>query len=148
MATIVRRKSKEHKPKGLDTLLLEGGFVTKEQLEGASQIARQSNKDLRQVLLEQNLVSQETLAMVLSFQFNVPRVIARVNEPRNAWLFTPEMGVDVAVNQADILGSLIQEEMSMGDMMTLLKLHRGDYSVVEEKIPEGFKTYREKVYMS
>jgi trk system potassium uptake protein TrkA len=75
------------------------------------------------------------IASFARFQFNVPRVIARVNEPRNAWLFTPEMGVDVAVNQADILGSLIQEEMSMGDMMTLLKLHRGEYSVVEEKIP-------------
>ncbi len=77
-----------------------------------------------------------SIASFARFQFDVPRVIARVNEPRNAWLFTPEMGVDVAVNQADILGSLIQEEMSMGDMMTLLKLHRGDYSVVEEKIPE------------
>ncbi|MDY6916622.1 MAG: ATPase, T2SS/T4P/T4SS family [Chloroflexota bacterium] len=75
MATIVRRKSNERKAsKGLDTLLLEGGFVTKEQLEAASQAARQSNKDLRQVLLEQDLVSQETLAMVLSFQFNVPTV--------------------------------------------------------------------------
>jgi trk system potassium uptake protein TrkA len=76
------------------------------------------------------------IASFARFQFNVPRIIARVNEPRNAWLFTPEMGVDVALDQADILGSLIQEEMSLGDMMTLLKLHRGDYSVVEEKITE------------
>jgi trk system potassium uptake protein TrkA len=34
------------------------------------------------------------------FEFNVPRIIARVNNPKNAWLFTPEMGVDVAMNQA------------------------------------------------
>jgi trk system potassium uptake protein TrkA len=43
--------------------------------------------------------------------------------------------VDVALNQAQILASLIQEEMSLGDMMTLLKLRRGRYSLVEQKIP-------------
>jgi trk system potassium uptake protein TrkA len=45
--------------------------------------------------------------------------------------------VDVALNQAQILASLIQEEMSLGDMMTLLKLRRGRYSIVEERIPPG-----------
>lgn len=68
------------------------------------------------------------------FEFNVPRVIARVNNPKNAWLFTPEMGVDVAVNQADILAKLILEEMSLGDMMTLVKLRKGEFSIVEEKV--------------
>ena len=71
------------------------------------------------------------------FHYNVPRVIARVNNPRNAWLFTPVMGVDVALSQADLIASIIQEEMSLGDMMTLLKLRRGKYSLVEEKIPVG-----------
>jgi len=71
------------------------------------------------------------------FEFNIPRVIARVNEPRNAWMFTPEMGVDVALNQADILAKLIAEEMSLGDMMIMLKLRRGKYSLVEEKIYPG-----------
>ncbi|HEY3311363.1 MAG TPA: TrkA family potassium uptake protein [Anaerolineales bacterium] len=68
------------------------------------------------------------------FEFNVPRIIARVNNPKNAWLFTPEMGVDVALNQSDILAHLVAEEMSLGDMMTLLKLKRGEYSLVEEKV--------------
>jgi len=68
------------------------------------------------------------------FEFDVPRVIARVNNPKNAWLFTPEMGVDVAINQADIMAKLIAEEMSLGDMMTLLKLRKGEYSIVEEKV--------------
>jgi len=44
------------------------------------------------------------------FAFNVPRVIARVNNPKNAWMFTPMMGVDVAVNQADLMASLIAKE--------------------------------------
>jgi trk system potassium uptake protein TrkA len=73
------------------------------------------------------------------FEFNVPRVIARINNPKNAWLFTPEMGVDIALNQADILARLVLEEMSVGDMMTLFKIRRGNYSVVEEKVPLGAK---------
>lgn len=73
------------------------------------------------------------------FEFQVQRTIARVNNPKNAWLFTPEMGVDVALNQADLLAHLIAEEMSLGDMMTLLKLRKGKFSLVEEKVdPASF----------
>ena len=68
------------------------------------------------------------------FEFGVPRTIARVNNPKNAWMFTSEMGVDVALNQADLMAHLIAEEMSLGDMMTLLKLRKGQYSLVEEKV--------------
>lgn len=81
--------------------------------------------------------TDETNLVVTSlarFEFRVPRTIARVNDPDNAWLFTPVMGVDVALNQADLLAHLIAEEMSLGDMMTLLKLRKGQYSLVEEKV--------------
>lgn len=71
--------------------------------------------------------------------FQVPRTIARINDPRNAWLFDEKFHVDVALNQADLLAHLIQEEMSLGDMMTLLKLRRGRYSLVAEKVPAGAK---------
>jgi trk system potassium uptake protein TrkA len=84
---------------------------------------------------EANLV----ITTLARYEYNVPRIIARVNNPRNAWLFMPEMGVDVGLNQTDILAALIEEEMSMGDMMTLLKLRRGQYSLVEEKLPPGSK---------
>jgi trk system potassium uptake protein TrkA len=76
--------------------------------------------------------SDETNLVVTSlarFEFNVPRVIARVNNPKNAWLFNQEMGIDVALNQADILARLVAEEMSLGDMMTLLKLRKGEFSL-------------------
>jgi trk system potassium uptake protein TrkA len=83
---------------------------------------------------EDNLV----VTTLARFEFGVPRVIARVNNPKNTWLFTPEMGVDVALCQSDILAKLIAEEMSIGDMMTLLKLRKGEYSIVEEKVhPEA-----------
>lgn len=71
------------------------------------------------------------------FRFHVRRTIGRVNNPRNSWLFTQEFGVDVSLNQADVMAKLIEEEMSMGDMMTLLKLRRGNFSLVEEKIYQG-----------
>ncbi len=78
------------------------------------------------------------IASLARFQYGVRRIIGRINNPRNAWLFTPEFGVDVSLNQADVMAKLIEEEMSLGDMMTLLKLRRGNYSLVEEKIhPEA-----------
>jgi trk system potassium uptake protein TrkA len=79
------------------------------------------------------------LCFLARTHYQVPRTIARINNPRNAWLFDHRFHVDVALNQADILASLIEEEMSLGDMMTLLKLRRGQYSLVEEKIPARAK---------
>jgi trk system potassium uptake protein TrkA len=79
---------------------------------------------------EANLV----ITSLAKFEFRVPRVISRVNNPKNGWLFTPEMGVDVAISQADMMARLIAEEMSLGDMMTLIKLRKGSFSLVEEKI--------------
>ena len=69
--------------------------------------------------------------------YGVRRIIARINNPRHAWLFSADMGVDVALNQADLMARLIEEEMSLGDMMILSKLRRGKYSLVEEKIWPG-----------
>jgi trk system potassium uptake protein TrkA len=83
---------------------------------------------------EDNLV----ITTLAKFEFRVPRVISRVNNPKNGWLFTPEMGVDVAISQADMMARLIAEEMSLGDMMTLIKLRKGAFSLVEEKVhPES-----------
>jgi trk system potassium uptake protein len=67
-------------------------------------------------------------------RYGVPRTIARINNPRNAWLFDKRFHVDVAINQADLMAKLIAEEMSLGDMMTLVKLRKGEVALVEEKI--------------
>ena len=79
---------------------------------------------------ETNLV----VTSLARFEFAVPRTIARINNPANAWLYTAEMGVDVALNQADIIGHLVAEEMSLGEMTTLLKLRRGSFALVEEQV--------------
>ena len=78
-----------------------------------------------------------TICFLARQQYNVGRTIARINNPRNAWLFDEKFNVDVALNTAEIMASMIEEEMSLGDMMTLLKLRRGRYSIIEEKIPAG-----------
>lgn len=58
--------------------------------------------------------ADETNLVVTSlarFEFGVRRTVARVNDPRNAWLFTPEMGADVVLNQADIVAHLMAREL-------------------------------------
>ena len=104
---------------GSDPMVLESAGI-----HNANVVAAVTGSD------EVNLV----VTSIARFEFNVPRVIARVNNPKNAWIFTPDMGVDVALNQAELIGQLILEEMSMGDMVTLLKLRKGQYSIVEEKV--------------
>ncbi len=104
---------------GSSPSILEGAGIERAQV-----LAAVTGED------EDNLV----ITTLARFEFGVPRVIARVNNPKNTWLFTPEMGVDVALCQSDILAKLIAEEMSLGDMMTLLKLRKGEYSIVEEKV--------------
>lgn len=86
-----------------------------------------------------------TVAMMGRFIFHVPRIIARVNNPRNAWLFTPAAGVDVALNQSDLLAKLIAEEMSLGDMMTLVRLRRGELAIVTEKLEQGAKAEGQRI---
>lgn len=70
-------------------------------------------------------------------RYGVARTIARINNPRSAWFFDEKFHVDVALNQADLMSKLIAEEMSLGDMMTLLKLRKGAVALVEEKIMPG-----------
>lgn len=70
-------------------------------------------------------------------RYGVQRTIARINNPRSAWFFDEKFHVDVAINQADLMAKLIAEEMSLGDMMTLVKLRKGTVSLVEEKIVAG-----------
>jgi trk system potassium uptake protein TrkA len=86
-----------------------------------------------------NDASNLSLCFLAKTMFDVPRTIARVNNPNNAWLFNENFHIDVALNSADVLAHLIQEEMSLGDMMTIFKVRRGRYSVVEEKVPAGAK---------
>jgi len=76
------------------------------------------------------------LCYLAQTKYEVPRTIGRINDPSHAWLFDNKFRVDVALNEATILAHLIEEELSLGDMMTLLKLRRGKYSLVEVYISQ------------
>ncbi len=132
----------EHRPEVLPRLHRE--LPTETIYEGQAtdlQVLEQAGIRRANVLAACTASDADNLAICFLARqhFNIPRTIARINNPRNAWLFDDKFHVDVALNQAEIFASLIEEEMSLGDMMTLLKLRRGEYSLVEEKIPEGAK---------
>ncbi len=97
------------------------------------------NADIRAAHVVAACTTNDADNLIICFiaraMYNVPRTIARINNPRNAWLFNEHFHVDCPLNQAEIMASLIEEEMSLGDMMTLLKLRHGEYSLIEEKIP-------------
>lgn len=106
----------------------EAATLERAGVRGADVVAAVAGAD------ETNLV----VCSLARFEFGVPRTIARIVDPANAWIFEADMGVDVALNQADLLAHLVAEEMSLGEMTTLLKLRKGRYSLVEEKIdPEA-----------
>lgn len=84
---------------------------------------------------QKNLV----VSTLAKMEFGVAKVIARVNNPKNTWLYNSEMGVDVQVNQADIIAHLVVEEMDMQNMFTLMKLNRGEYSIVQMNVKESAK---------
>ncbi len=115
-------------------VIYEGNAVDPSVLEAAG---------IREAHVVAAVTSEDSVNLAMCFvsktMFEVPRTIARVNNPVNAWLFNENFKVDVALNSADVLAHLIQEEMSLGDMMTIFKIRRGRYSVVEEKVPEGAK---------
>lgn len=90
---------------------------------------------------EDNLV----ICQLAKFKFNVPRVITRVNNPRNEWLYSKEWGVDVAVSSAHIIAEIIREEASLGDIVTLLKLRKGEIALVEVKLTEKSKVLNQEL---
>jgi trk system potassium uptake protein len=76
---------------------------------------------------EDNLVS----SLLAKQEFAVPRVLARVNHSRNEWMFTEQWGVDAAVSPPHILTALVEEAVTVGDVVRLLKLERGRVALVE-----------------
>src|SRR5438094_67250 len=81
---------------------------------------------------EDNLV----ISLLAKQEFSVPRVLARVNHPKNEWLFTEQWGVDAAVSPPHILTSLVEEAITVGDLVRIMPLERGRASLVELTLPE------------
>src|SRR3712207_106569 len=79
---------------------------------------------------EDNLV----VSVLAKQEFAVPRVLARVNHPVNEWMFDEDWGVDLAVSPPHLLTALVEEEVSSGDLVSLLKLQRGKVELLEVRL--------------
>ena len=80
---------------------------------------------------EDNLV-----VAMLAKHFGTQKVFARINHPRNEWLFTKDFGVDVPVSSTSVMLSLVEKELGFGDLVTLLRLQADNVSIDEITLPE------------
>jgi len=76
---------------------------------------------------EDNLV----ISLLAKQEFAVPRVVARVNHPKNQWLFNESWGVDVSVSTPQLLTALVEEAVSVGSLVRLLQFQGGAAHLVE-----------------
>jgi trk system potassium uptake protein len=75
------------------------------------------------------------VSLLAKTEFAVRRVVARVNDPRNEWLFTEAWGVDVAVSTPRMLAAMVEEAVSVGDLVRLMTLRQGQANLVEVTLP-------------
>lgn len=79
---------------------------------------------------EVNLV----VAMLAKMEYGVNRVVARVNNPANAWMFDESMGVDIAVDQAEIITKSVEEGLDMEDVFTIMRLGKDGHEIVQGEV--------------
>jgi trk system potassium uptake protein len=77
------------------------------------------------------------VSLLAKTEFAVRRVVARVNDPGNEWLFTEAWGVDVAVSTPRILAAMVEEAVTVGDVVRLMTLRQGEANLVEVTLPEN-----------
>jgi len=104
----------------IDTLKLAG-------LEKADVVASVTGDD------EDNLV----VSLLAKQEFAVPRVVARVNNPNNEWMFNETWGVDVSVSTPHLITGLVQEAVSVGSFVRLLSFEGGRAKLAEVTLAEG-----------
>src|ERR1044072_5171321 len=75
------------------------------------------------------------VSLLAKTEFAVPRAGARVNAPRNEWLFNTNWGVDVAVSTPRLLAALVEEAVAVGDLVRLLGFRQGHANLVEMHLP-------------
>ena len=78
-------------------------------------------------------------SLLAKTEYGVPRVVARVNHPKNEWMFDSSWGVDVSVSTPRIISAIVEEAVSVGDVVRLFSLQKGEASLVEITLPEEAK---------
>jgi trk system potassium uptake protein TrkA len=75
------------------------------------------------------------VSLLAKTEYAVPRVVARVNHPKNEWLFNEAWGVDVAVSSPRLLSALVEEAVTVGDLVRLMTFEQGQVNLVELTLP-------------
>jgi trk system potassium uptake protein TrkA len=91
---------------------------------------------------EDNLVT----SLLSKQEFAVPRVLARVNHPKNEWLFNEQWGIDAAVSPPHILTAMVEEAVTVGDLVRLVRLEGGRVAIVEMTLPDGSPSVGHPIY--
>jgi trk system potassium uptake protein len=82
---------------------------------------------------EDNLV----ISLLAKQEFGVPRVVARVNNPKNEWMFNDQWGVDVSVSTPHLITGLVEEAVSVGTFIRLLSFEGGKAKLAEVTLAEA-----------
>jgi trk system potassium uptake protein TrkA len=75
------------------------------------------------------------VSLLAKTEYGVPRVVARVNHPKNEWMFDESWGVDVAVSTPRMLSALVEEAVTVGDLVRLFTFRKGEAELVELTLP-------------
>ncbi|HEY8471868.1 MAG TPA: TrkA family potassium uptake protein [Natronosporangium sp.] len=75
------------------------------------------------------------VSLLAKTEFAVPRVVARVNRAENEWLFNEQWGVDVAVSKPRLMAALVEEAVTVGDLVRLMTFRQGEANLVEITLP-------------
>lgn len=76
------------------------------------------------------------ISLLAKTEFAVPRTVGRVNHPSNEWLFTEAWGVDVSVSTPRIMSALVEEAVTVGDVVRLFTFRQGEANMVELTLPD------------
>jgi trk system potassium uptake protein len=133
---------------GHDVLLIdkEPSKVVRDRIPGADwrlgdacEVANLEDAGLEDFEVVISATGDDKVNLVVSLlaktEFAVRRVVARINHPDNEWLFTEAWGVDVAVSTPRVMVALVEEAVSVGDLVRLMTFRQSDASLVELTIP-------------
>jgi trk system potassium uptake protein len=77
------------------------------------------------------------ISLLAKTEFAVPRTVGRVNHPANEWLFNESWGVDVSVSTPRIMSALVEEAVTVGDVVRLFTFRQSDANMVELTLPDS-----------
>jgi len=84
-------------------------------------------------------------SLLAKTEFGVPRTVARVNHPGNEWLFDDMWGVDVAVSTPRLMCALVEEAVTVGDLVRLMTFQKGRTNLVEMTLPDSSPTVGRRI---